>query len=163
MTTMVRRRDNPTLSAHFCGTDADLQTLRTDLEQQRCFRLEQLRELIVSLPPGEPTETGEAQAAVTLALRSAATVALTDIEEALDRIRDNRYGVCQPCGTPIALPRPQALPMVRWCGPCQKAKEAAADGGLLATRRTRCTQAAPDIVEVWGHGSFPASDPPANW
>lgn len=20
-----------------------------------------------------------------------------------------------------------------------------------------------DIVEVWGHGSFPASDPPANW
>ncbi|MGH3757736.1 universal stress protein [Actinophytocola sp.] len=22
---------------------------------------------------------------------------------------------------------------------------------------------APDIVEIWGHGSFPASDPPANW
>ena len=21
----------------------------------------------------------------------------------------------------------------------------------------------PDIVDVWGHGSFPASDPPANW
>jgi hypothetical protein len=21
----------------------------------------------------------------------------------------------------------------------------------------------PDIVEVWGLGSFPASDPPANW
>ncbi|SDF42492.1 hypothetical protein SAMN05216553_101575 [Lentzea fradiae] len=20
-----------------------------------------------------------------------------------------------------------------------------------------------DVVEVWGHGSFPASDPPANW
>lgn len=20
-----------------------------------------------------------------------------------------------------------------------------------------------DIVEIWGHGSFPASDPPANW
>ena len=23
--------------------------------------------------------------------------------------------------------------------------------------------AALDIVEKWGHGSFPASDPPANW
>lgn len=22
---------------------------------------------------------------------------------------------------------------------------------------------APDIVEVWGLGSFPASDPPSNW
>lgn len=22
---------------------------------------------------------------------------------------------------------------------------------------------APDIVDVWGHGSFPASDAPANW
>jgi hypothetical protein len=21
----------------------------------------------------------------------------------------------------------------------------------------------PDIVDVWGHDSFPASDPPANW
>jgi hypothetical protein len=20
-----------------------------------------------------------------------------------------------------------------------------------------------DVVDVWGHGSFPASDPPANW
>lgn len=23
--------------------------------------------------------------------------------------------------------------------------------------------AAPDIVDVWGQASFPASDPPANW
>jgi hypothetical protein len=20
-----------------------------------------------------------------------------------------------------------------------------------------------DVVDIWGHGSFPASDPPANW
>ncbi|MEU0878190.1 hypothetical protein ABZ345_06295 [Lentzea sp. NPDC005914] len=23
--------------------------------------------------------------------------------------------------------------------------------------------ASTDLVEIWGHGSFPASDPPANW
>jgi hypothetical protein len=36
------------------------------------------------------------------------------------------------------------------------------------THRARATateheQGPLDLPEVWGHGSFPASDPPANW
>ena len=162
MTIVVQRGTNAAPSARFCGTEADLRVLCSDLERRRGFRVEQLRNLATPHHPGAPTESGEAHAAVTLALRSAATVALADIEEALDRIRDNRYGVCQACGTAIPLPRLQALPMVRWCGSCQQTHEA--NGAVLVEpRRPRCAQVAPDLVEVWGHGSFPASDPPANW
>lgn len=50
----------------------------------------------------------------------------------------------------IAVERLTALPMARLCIDCQYAKEMR--GPLPA-----------DIVDVWGYGSFPASDPPANW
>jgi hypothetical protein len=47
----------------------------------------------------------------------------------------------------------------------------AADQRLRATlpatdatlRNVDAPPPAPDIVDVWGQGSFPASDPPANW
>jgi hypothetical protein len=32
-----------------------------------------------------------------------------------------------------------------------------------ASRRVPSDRTIPDIVDVWGHDSFPASDPPANW
>jgi len=31
------------------------------------------------------------------------------------------------------------------------------------SRRVPANRTVPDIVDVWGHDSFPASDPPANW
>jgi hypothetical protein len=34
---------------------------------------------------------------------------------------------------------------------------------LVRPTRLEPAVAEPDIVEVWGHDSFPASDPPANW
>lgn len=35
--------------------------------------------------------------------------------------------------------------------------------GAAEIRPGRREQAALDLVEEWGRGSFPASDPPANW
>ena len=32
-----------------------------------------------------------------------------------------------------------------------------------AERQVDTDTSLPDIVDVWGHGSFPASDAPANW
>ena len=34
---------------------------------------------------------------------------------------------------------------------------------LTVSQPGRREQAPLDIVDEWGHGSFPASDPPANW
>ena len=42
--------------------------------------------------------------------------------------------------------------------PREKPAEHSAEARRLDADRT-----VPDIVDVWGHDSFPASDPPANW
>ncbi|MEO0084051.1 MAG: TraR/DksA family transcriptional regulator [candidate division WOR-3 bacterium] len=45
---------------------------------------------------------------------------LMEIEQALLRIRENRYGDCERCGKPIAKARLKALPYTRFCIKCQK-------------------------------------------
>ena len=43
---------------------------------------------------------------------------LADIDAALDRIQDGRYGTCQNCGGPMGLQRLRALPEARYCVAC---------------------------------------------
>ncbi|HQR34689.1 MAG TPA: TraR/DksA family transcriptional regulator [Blastocatellia bacterium] len=48
---------------------------------------------------------------------------LTQIEEALQRIEDEEYGVCTNCGNEILPKRLEALPWVRYCISCQELAE----------------------------------------
>jgi RNA polymerase-binding transcription factor DksA len=43
---------------------------------------------------------------------------LEDIDAALVRIQDGRYGTCQNCGGPMGLQRLRALPEARYCVAC---------------------------------------------
>jgi RNA polymerase-binding transcription factor DksA len=43
---------------------------------------------------------------------------LADIDAALERIADGRYGACQSCGGPMGLQRLRALPEARYCVAC---------------------------------------------
>jgi hypothetical protein len=156
MTTIVQGSEGPAPSARFCGTEADLRALCSDLEQRRRFRVEQLRQLDAPLHPRVFDGPGGARTAVTVDLVAAATVALSEVEEALARIADTSYGLCEACGAAIALPRLRELPMVRWCASCPPADEAE------SRRRVKQTPEL-DLVDEWGRESFPASDPPANW
>ena len=45
---------------------------------------------------------------------------LREVEEALARIREGTYGVCQECGEPISPKRLQALPWAKFCVRCQE-------------------------------------------
>jgi len=47
---------------------------------------------------------------------------LMEIDEALARIRKNRYGDCEICIKPISKARLKALPYTRYCVKCQKDK-----------------------------------------
>lgn len=105
------------------GTAADLVALRADLKQQRRFRIEQLTTLDVTSCTDTARTADDELGQVTLVLRAAATVALADIDAALDRIESDRYGLCTACCAAIPLERLQTLPMVRLCMPCQIAHE----------------------------------------
>lgn len=124
------------------GEDA----FRARLEQHRRFRIEQLK----GLEGDRLARNDDATDDVTSDLVTAASAALDDIVAALHRIEAGCFGICQQCGGVIAVERLTALPMASLCMDCQYAKEMR--GPLPA-----------DIVDVWGYGSFPASDPPANW
>jgi hypothetical protein len=43
---------------------------------------------------------------------------LEDIDAALARIQEGRYGTCQRCGGPMGLQRLRALPEARYCLAC---------------------------------------------
>ena len=43
---------------------------------------------------------------------------LACVQEALDRIDDGTYGLCQNCGQPIGDARLEAMPETRWCINC---------------------------------------------
>jgi len=49
---------------------------------------------------------------------------LTDVDDALARMREGRYGVCADCGDPIAPARLAAYPTATRCIECQQTWEA---------------------------------------
>ncbi len=53
-------------------------------------------------------------------------VRLQDIEEALERLRENRFGSCEECEQEIALERLRAIPYAPLCVNCQRRQEEAA-------------------------------------
>ncbi len=49
---------------------------------------------------------------------------LADIDAALARIADGRYGTCQACGGPMGLQRLRAIPEARYCMACSGQRHA---------------------------------------
>ena len=45
---------------------------------------------------------------------------LREVEEALVRVKDGSYGICQECDEPISPKRLQALPWAKFCVRCQE-------------------------------------------
>ena len=50
---------------------------------------------------------------------------IAEIEEALHRIHEGEFGICDGCGDPISLDRLRAIPYTRLCLGCKAAEEAA--------------------------------------
>ena len=48
---------------------------------------------------------------------------VADIDEALRRIDEGTYGICERCGSPIPEPRLEALPTARFDAACQSELE----------------------------------------
>jgi len=54
---------------------------------------------------------------------------LARIENALQRMREGQYGICEMCGTNIPLARLNALPYATLCIKCQRESEREGAGG----------------------------------
>src|SRR5512137_626995 len=50
-------------------------------------------------------------------------VKIKQIDDALERIEDQSYGVCESCGLEVAEERLQAMPFTRLCRDCQQEQE----------------------------------------
>lgn len=97
-----------------------LAAFRTQLEQQKTFRLEQLAQLR-AIDPENASE-------VTEVLAAGARVALDDVLAALHRMNTGRYGRCTECAEPIPLERLEVLPQVGQCLVCSRNAAARAGG-----------------------------------
>jgi DnaK suppressor protein len=78
-----------------------------------------------SEPLGDEADTAREVSETELALSVAEirSSEVAEIEEALRRIVDGTYGVCDMCGEPIPAARLRAAPSARLCLPCQKKSE----------------------------------------
>jgi DnaK suppressor protein len=99
-----------------------LPELRSALEQQRRFRVDQLDELAAAAA-NSTTAADLPRIQVASAVRTAAAAALADIDAALQRLERGTYGTCEQCDAAIPLERLEILPMSRLCMRCQHAKE----------------------------------------
>jgi RNA polymerase-binding transcription factor DksA len=98
--------------------------LRAALEEQLRFRTEQLAELANAARDGGALSVDDARYEVADVIRAGASVALSEIDDALERVRDGSYGSCEDCKGRIPLERLEILPMARHCMRCQQHREA---------------------------------------
>ena len=106
---------------------------KTDLFRYKNLLLAKQQELIVGRsiadsisaggePHGDPVDVaaGETSAAVLIRLKETDRKLLRAIEDALTRIRQERFGNCEECGQPISKARLEAVPWARYCRDCKE-------------------------------------------
>jgi RNA polymerase-binding transcription factor DksA len=84
-----------------------------------------VRAALTDDPSQDPTGRERAMAALHMFI---AREAIEEIEAALVRIRDRRYGRCQSCDQPISLERLETIPEARTCAGCPPARAAGRPG-----------------------------------
>jgi DnaK suppressor protein len=62
----------------------------------------------------------EASSAMRIRLKETDGKLLRAIEDALTRIRQERFGICEECGQPISRARLEAVPWARHCKGCKE-------------------------------------------
>lgn len=103
----------------------DLAVLGDDLREQLLFRREQLRRIASEQRAGASRRRpSAARAEVRVALAASARMVLVDVEAALERLAEGRYGSCHLCRRPVGRERLMIVPQARYCARCQQVREA---------------------------------------
>ncbi|OGP87530.1 MAG: hypothetical protein A2156_10910 [Deltaproteobacteria bacterium RBG_16_48_10] len=62
---------------------------------------------------------------ILLSLNENERMRLQEVDEALDRIGNGTYGICEECGGPVGLKRLEVRPVAKHCVPCKTKLEKA--------------------------------------
>jgi len=112
--------------------------IKKKLLSQREALLKEAEEALNALP-GEinfpdmgDQATAETDRDFMLRLRDRERMLLKKIDEAIERIENNTYGICEECGNEIGIKRLEARPVTTFCIDCktrQEEEERIAEGG----------------------------------
>jgi DnaK suppressor protein len=69
--------------------------------------------------------TDNSETDVNVSCSQSASEEIREIDEALERIQDGSFGLCEDCGQAIPEGRLEAIPYARLCIPCKTQEEAA--------------------------------------
>jgi DnaK suppressor protein len=104
--------------------------LKEMLRERRTEVQEKLRSLRESLPveagivrDAEEQSVDDFVTEVDMALMQMKSQTLSKIDQAIARLDDGTYGLCQECDQEISAPRLQALPFAALCRRCQEDSE----------------------------------------
>jgi DnaK suppressor protein len=110
--------------------------LRDMLEERRREIHEKLRSLREAMPEeasivrdSEEQSVNDFVRDVDFALMQMKSETLVRIDEALHRLEEGTYGICQDCGNDVPEPRLKALPFATRCRQCQERFETAQEEG----------------------------------
>ncbi len=112
--------------------DEQYEGIKKNLERQKAALLAESGEIITGgLSPGVenfPDLTDQASVETdqnfTLRLREREQKLLKKIDEALERIANGTFGICESCGEEISLKRLEARPVTTLCIECKTRQEA---------------------------------------
>ncbi|MGW6978301.1 TraR/DksA family transcriptional regulator [Streptomyces sp. NPDC054932] len=103
----------------------DLAAMQENLHEQLLFRQEQLRRITTASRTEELRQRrSPARIEVEVKLAASARMVLADVQAALHRIAEGRYGTCHLCQRPIDRGRLTVVPQARYCARCQQVREA---------------------------------------
>lgn len=114
--------------------DAQLQEIRHDLEQQRQALLEEAGVGFIqeaktpTFPDVSDQATAEAEQNFALRIRERERNLIKKIDEALNRMANRLYGICESCGEEIPIPRLKARPVTTLCIACKTQQEEKENG-----------------------------------
>jgi DnaK suppressor protein len=106
----------------------NLKDLKKRLETERELLIEKLKGNDLSVDDSETPDPVDLAVRnysknVSLAVSENDSRQLTEIDQALLRLADDEYGVCQNCEKPINPKRLAAIPWARYCLDCQELVE----------------------------------------
>jgi len=107
------------------------ESIQKDLEQQRTSLLAEAGEILggglnaekENFPDLGDQASAEANQNFTLRLRGREQKLLKKIDEALDRINNGSFGICESCGEEISIKRVKARPVTTLCIDCKTMQE----------------------------------------